>query len=61
MDTYKITVRQFTKHTGHKPVNDDIARANCDKAGEIGHMACGWCYEHHLPYTQHNCRSINNG
>ena len=30
------------------PVNDDVERAFCDQAGELGHMMCGWC-KHNKP------------
>jgi hypothetical protein len=39
----KITVKQFIKHVGRKPVQDDMERVNCYKAGQIMHQSCGWC------------------
>jgi hypothetical protein len=29
--------------TGFAPENDDLERANCENAGETGHLACGLC------------------
>jgi hypothetical protein len=28
---------------GRSPDRDDLERANCRLAGELGHMSCGWC------------------
>lgn len=43
---------QFKAKTGYEPVYDDLARVNCTKAGEIGHLQCGWCEEHDKPRFQ---------
>jgi hypothetical protein len=40
-----ITAEKFKERTGLDPVNDDLERCNCDKAGELGHWFCGWCKE----------------
>jgi len=53
-----ITYVQFFKATGHTPVNDDLERVNCEKAGEFGHMSCGWCEEHNQPEFYCGCRAI---
>ncbi len=45
----KITAEQFKEATGHEPVNDDLERCNCPRAGLIGHLCCGWDYEENLP------------
>jgi len=37
-----ITREQFLAATGREPEQDDLERANCDKAGAIGHSCCGW-------------------
>lgn len=29
--------------TGYAPENDDLERANCQEAGQTGHLACGLC------------------
>lgn len=29
--------------TGYAPENDDLERANCERAGGTGHLACGLC------------------
>ncbi len=38
-----VSAEAFKRATGHNPVNDDLARANCPDAGKVGHWACGWC------------------
>jgi hypothetical protein len=45
----KITAEEFEKATGQKPENDDLARANCDIAGTLGHRDCGWDTSKNLP------------
>ena len=45
----EITAEYFSKHVGTPPVDDDLERCNCDKAGEIEHLCCGWCDTHELP------------
>lgn len=47
--TKKITAEDFEKQFGVKPDHDDLHRANCDKAGTIGHFSCGICTEHKKP------------
>lgn len=51
----KITAEIFKKKTGSAPVDDDLERANCSEAGEIGHLSCGWCKKHDGPMTQCLC------
>jgi len=47
----KITAGNWSR----EPTDDDIERANCDKAGQIGHYGCGIC-KHGLPTWQcHEC------
>lgn len=38
----QITREKFIEATGREPEQDDLDRANCPKAGEIGHFCCGW-------------------
>jgi len=38
-----MTAAEFEKVTGVPPVQDDLERVNCDKAGELGHLSCGVC------------------
>ena len=47
-----FTAADFDRATGRPPTDDDLERANCSKAGEIGHMNCGWCYTSNLPKFQ---------
>ena len=30
-------------------MDDDLERINCDRIGEIWHLQCGWCHDHHKP------------
>ena len=46
-----ITAKQYEDATGAAPEDDDMDRANCTKAGEIGHIQCGWCEVHQQPYA----------
>jgi hypothetical protein len=46
------TAEQYFEATGHMPVQDDLERANCPKAGEIMHVACGWCDKHDKPKAE---------
>ena len=52
----EITAEMFEKATGQEPVQDDLARVNCERAGEIGHMDCGWCTFHNKPHFMCGCR-----
>lgn len=36
-----ITAEYFEQATGHPPQGDDLYRANCSQAGELGHYHCG--------------------
>ena len=45
----KITAEQFTARVGSAPVQDDLERCNCEKAGQMGHWQCGWDAEFQLP------------
>lgn len=44
-----ITKEDFAYAIGQKPVQDDMERVNCPKAGQIAHMQCGWCYTCNMP------------
>lgn len=44
-----MTAEEFEKVTGRPPENDDLERATCDKAGEVGHFQCGMCQFHKQP------------
>lgn len=37
-----ITEELFIKALGRKPIQDDLERVNCLKAGQMGHECCGW-------------------
>ena len=34
---------EFEQVTGRSPIEDDLERVNCEQAGRIGHLSCGWC------------------
>lgn len=44
-----ITIEEFRKMTEFLPEQDDLERANCHLAGNIGHSSCGVCLEHNKP------------
>ena len=44
-----ISRRHFKQATGEYPVQDDLERANCPKAGTFGHTCCGWNHEDNMP------------
>lgn len=37
---------------------DDLDRAFCEKAGQLGHRHCGWCDEHNQPRFRCGCYFI---
>jgi hypothetical protein len=45
----RITRKKFKEATGCDPVNDDLERCNCKRAGEITHTLCGWDKARNLP------------
>ena len=46
-----ITAEYYEQATGSIPVNDDVDRANCSRAGTDGHVSCGWCTKNNVPNT----------
>jgi hypothetical protein len=38
-----IDAKQYAARVGHPPIEDDLERANCPDAGQVGHYFCGWC------------------
>lgn len=44
-----ITAEYFEQATGSAPVQDDLERSNCERAGQQGHWQCGWNQEANLP------------
>jgi hypothetical protein len=45
----KITRKLFKDATGRSPIEDDLERCNCPKAGQSGHYHCGWNYTQNMP------------
>ena len=44
-----ITAELFKQYVGREPEDDDLERCNCEKAGQAGHMMCGWNCTERLP------------
>ena len=47
--SHPITDEEFLKATGFPPEQDDLERSNCEHAGEMGHLMCGWDHSQNLP------------
>ena len=47
-----MNAAEFEAKTGRKPEDDDLDRANCNKAGNVNHFTCGWCLPCDLPRFQ---------
>jgi hypothetical protein len=60
-DAPTITAERFKLATGREPERDDLERCNCERAGEIGHWACGWDTEHDLPMFMTLGRRVIDG
>ena len=45
----KITRKIFIQAVGRPPIQDELERCNCPKAGEDDHDFCGWNYTKNLP------------
>lgn len=54
----KITAEYFEQATGYAPVQDDLERSNCPKAGQMGHAYCGWCDKCNRPVFACGCDLI---
>lgn len=52
-----MNAEDFKKSTGYEPINDDLERANCDKAGKFGHCLCGICRHGTPMFTCGTCQS----
>lgn len=46
----EISSRRFEAVLGRKPMQDDLARCNCEKAGQPGHFSCGWDTINNVPF-----------
>ena len=44
-----MNAEEFKQKTGCAPEDDDLERVNCPKAGQTGHLNCGWCDKHDHP------------
>lgn len=54
-----MDAQEFEKRAGYAPEQDDLERVNCDKAGQLGHLSCGWCARHDAPMFECGC-SVRN-
>lgn len=55
-----MTPAEFEATYGRPPVEDEMHRVNCDRAGNLGHSMCGMCaQEHHVPRFMCGCLYIN--
>lgn len=50
-----MTSFRFFHLTGRVPINDDLERVMCLKAGTCGHSFCGWCLLHQGPMFNCMC------
>lgn len=50
-----MTPEQFLERFGKVPEDDDIQRAICPQAGEVGHRNCGICPTHDKPRFMCGC------
>lgn len=55
MITFPVTAEYFRTLTGHDPVDDDLERCNCRKAGEFMHRGCGMCKHDQPVFMCHIC------
>lgn len=44
-----ITAAMFHRAVGSAPVQDDLERCNCPRAGEALHTQCGWNWQKDKP------------
>jgi hypothetical protein len=44
-----ITREKFIAATGREPEDDDLERCNCEQAGQLMHLCCGWNDEFNCP------------
>lgn len=50
-----MTAEEFESMVGRPPHLDDLERANCSEAGDVGHFMCGVCDEHKKPRFECGC------
>ena len=53
-----MNTQTYLELTGQLPMNDDLDRVNCEHAGEVGHIFCGWCPIHNCPRFTCMCRIL---
>ena len=58
----EITREMYIQATGFEPVDDDLERCNCLKAGQAGHHNCGWNTTYNLPcFMAGPNKEVSNG
>jgi hypothetical protein len=50
-----MTREQFIVRFGYEPIDDDLERVECARAGQFGHRQCGMCERHECPRFQCGC------
>jgi len=50
-----FTADDFEFMVGHQPIQFDLERVNCVKAGHAGHYGCGICEKHMKPNFMCDC------
>jgi hypothetical protein len=53
--TVNVSAEDFKKMTGVEPVQDDLERVNCERAGSRGHQYCGLCHTGKHPNFMCEC------
>jgi hypothetical protein len=54
----RITADEFWQRFGCVPLQDDLQRANCPEAGQVGHYQCGVCRKHDRPRFMCGCIQV---
>ncbi len=52
-----LDAEAYRRRFGEAPVQDDLDRATCEHAGEVGHHLCGVCSAHNKPRFICGCRA----
>ena len=55
---YPVDAAGYKQFAKTDPIQDDLERLNCAKAGEFGHSQCGPCVKHMMPRFMCGCFSL---
>lgn len=58
IDAERMTADEYRRLFWREPVQDDLERVRCTKAGQPGHWLCGVCDEHLLPRFVCGCALV---